>query len=51
MNNTQNTTHLTDEQRTTLVHIYQSFRTANAATGTANAATGTAPESPPPGGG
>lgn len=39
--------HLTDEQRTTLVHIYQSFRTANAATDAANAAT----ESPNPGGG
>lgn len=38
---------LTEEQRSTLVHIYQSFRTANAATDTANAAS----ESPPPGGG
>ena len=46
--------HLTDEQRTTLVHIYQSFRTANAATDAATAATDTAKaatESPNPGGG
>ena len=45
---------LTAEQRSTLVHIYQSFRTANAATGTASASAASAsaaaePESPPPG--
>ncbi len=45
---------LTEEQRSTLVRIYQSSGTANAAAGTANAAAGTAnaaSESPLPGGG
>jgi transcriptional regulator with XRE-family HTH domain len=37
---------LTDEQRATLLHIYESFRTANAATNTANAATGTVKAAP-----
>ena len=38
---------LTEEQHSTLVRIYQSSGTANAAAGTANAAS----ESPMPGGG
>ena len=38
---------LTDDQRATMLHIYESFRTANAATGTAAAGAGV--ESPPAG--
>ena len=39
---------LTDEQRATLLHIYESFRTANAATSTANTAKAAPAESAPP---